>query len=205
MTRPNQQAAFGLLLLLAALLPGLRQWLEADMARHMLLQFPLLVAAGGLLASSLPAHMRRAFAHCNAHGLTGLLLAMLVLALWMVPRALDEAVRSTAIDAIKAASLLTAGAALRLSWAPAGPVVQAFFLGSWAWMNATVGTLYLQSPLRLCNAYLSSDQNQAGRGLVVIALAGVAWWLSRPEVRWFLFSDQRRQPATNIDIAPDRL
>lgn len=51
------------------------------------------------------------------------------------------------------ASLLLAGAALRLSWRPAGLILQSFSLGYLVAMMAAVGMLYTDSPLRLCNAY----------------------------------------------------
>ena len=75
---PRQRALIGLTLVAAGTAPWLRSWLEADMARHMLLQFPLLVLAGTALASSLPPRVRAACATINAHGLAGLLLCLLV-------------------------------------------------------------------------------------------------------------------------------
>lgn len=160
----------------AAMLPPLRAWLEADMARHMLLQLPLLLLAGALLALSLSAGARRRLAAWNAHGLSGLLLCLLVSAFWMIPRALDAALFSPWVAAAKFGTLIAAGAALPLSWRPAGPVVQAFFIGNWAWMSATAGLLYQDSTARLCNAYLLEQQAAAGHGLVAFALLVPLGW-----------------------------
>jgi hypothetical protein len=62
-------------------------------------------------------------------------------------------------------------------------VVQGFFLGNLLPMTAVVGQLYIDSPLRLCNAYLLDDQARLGQWLVataallaVVWLAQVAWW-----------------------------
>lgn len=161
----------------AAGLPPLSNWLEADMARHMLLQFPLLLLAGTQLGLALPAGARRRMLRWNAHGLSGLALFVVVTGVWMIPRALDMVLLSTAMEAAKFVSLLAAGAALSISWRAATPVVQAFFLGNWAWMSAFVGLLYQDNPARLCNFYLVDQQVFAGRGLVALAVALPLVWL----------------------------
>ena len=74
------------------------------------------------------------------------------------------------------ATLLLAGVALRLSWRPAGLVVQFFFLGNLLPMMVVVGQLYIDSPLRLCNAYLLDDQARLGAWLIGgAAVLGAAW------------------------------
>ena len=185
---PRTQAALGLALCVLLAWPTLRQALEASMWRHMVLQFPLLMAAGALLAAALPPRARGAVARWNAHGIAGLVGVAGVLAVLMVPRALDLALRDGAIDAAKYAALVLAGAALRLSWRAAGLVVQGFFLGNVLPMTAVVGQLYIDAPLRLCNAYLLDDQARLGQWLVGAAalvavgwLAQVAWWVARRE------------------------
>src|SRR5690606_36061766 len=114
-----------LLALLA--LPAMRALLEASMWRHMVLQFGLLLLAGHLAAIPLPAGARNRLARWNAHGISGLVLAAVVLAVLMVPRVLDLALREPGVEVLKFAALVLAGAALRLSWQPAGRVVQGFF------------------------------------------------------------------------------
>ena len=168
-------AALALLALLAT--SPLRQTLEAGMARHMLLQFPLLMLAGVLLAGALPAAARRFVARWNAHGISGLVATALVLGLLMVPRVLDLALVSPAIELAKCSALVLVGAALRLSWRPAGLVVQGFFLGNVLPMMAVVGQLYVDSPTRVCNAYLLDDQVHLGQWLVGVAAAVALGWL----------------------------
>ena len=185
---PRTQAALGLVLCVVLAWPPLRHALEASMWRHMVLQFPLLMAAGALLAAALPPRARGAVARWNAHGIAGLVLVACVLAVLMVPRVLDLALRDPAIEAAKVAVLLGAGAALRLSWRAAGLVVQGFFLGNMLPMTAVVGQLYIDAPLRLCNAYLLDDQARLGQWLIALAvllalgwLAQVGWWMARRE------------------------
>ena len=183
---PRRQVVVGLALVVLLLVPVLRQWLTASMWRHMVLQFPLWMAAGVLLVAGLSPALRARLARWNAYGISGLLGAGAVLAVLMVPRVLDLALVSPPMEAAKSAALLLAGAGLRLSWRAAGLVVQGFFLGNMLPMAAVVGQLYIDSPLRLCNAYLLDDQARLGQWLVATAallavgwLAQVAWWAVR--------------------------
>ena len=172
-----RQAALGLLMVVLLALPAARAALEASMWRHMVLQAPLWMLAGALLAGGLGLRARTRVARWNAHGISGLLYAALVLALLMVPRVLDLALVSPAVEAAKCAALVLAGAALRLSWRPAGLVVQGFFLGNVLPMAVVVGQLYIDSPTRVCNAYLLGDQDRLGQWLVTIAAALAVLWL----------------------------
>ena len=151
-------------------LPSMRRLLEARMSLHMLVQFPLLVAAGFLLARALPGRWRRRVAAWNAHGIAGLLACALVLAVVMIPRLLDLALVDARIEAAKWLALLACGAALQLSWQRAGLLVQAFFHGNVQPMTAAAGQLYQDAPLRLCNAYLLDDQVRLGQGLVIVSI-----------------------------------
>ena len=157
-------------------LPWTREAMESSMWRHMLLQFPAWLLAGALLAAALPPRARAAVARWNAHGIAGLVAVAVTLAVLMVPRVLDLALRRPDIEAAKLAALLLAGVALRLSWRPAGLVVQFFFLGNLLPMMVVVGQLYIDSPLRLCNAYLLDDQARLGAWLIGgAATLGAAW------------------------------
>ena len=186
---PRRQVLVALAWTALLLVPAVRQWLTASMWRHMVLQFPLWMLAGAWLVAGLPPAARTHVARWNAHGISGLVGTGTVLAVLMVPRVLDLALVSLPIEAAKCAALLLAGAALRLSWRAAGLVVQGFFLGNLLPMMAVVGQLYIDSPLRLCNAYLLDDQARLGAWLVTTAaalavgwLAKVAWWVVRRDV-----------------------
>ena len=157
-------------------LPWTREAMESSMWRHMLLQFPAWLLAGALLVTALPPRARAAVARWNAHGIAGLLAVAVTLAVLMVPRVLDLALRRPDMEAAKLAALLLAGVALCLSWRPAGLVVQFFFLGNLLPMMVVVGQLYIDSPLRLCNAYLLDDQARLGAWLIGgAAVLGAAW------------------------------
>lgn len=172
--RSGAIAATLVLVLLA--LPPVRAWTEASMSRHMLLQFPLLLACGAGLAAALSTRWRARIAAWNAYGIAGLVAVALVLSLAMIPRLLDLALLDARIEALKWIALLACGAALHLSWQRAGLVVQGFFLGNVLPMTAVAGQLYQDSPLRLCNAYLLGDQLRLGQALVGIAIAVALGW-----------------------------
>ena len=195
------QALIGAALLAVLALAPVRHAMEAGMWRHMMLQFPLWMAAGALLVAALPARARALVARCNAYGITGLVGVALALAVGMVPRVLDLALLRPEVEWTKLAALLLAGAALRLSWRPAGLVLQFFFLGNVLPMMAVVGSLYVDSPLRLCNAYLLDDQVRLGQWLIgVAATIAVAWlaWVGWQQVRR---EDLARAAAVAADSA----
>jgi len=176
---PRWRAALGLLLAAVLALTPARALLEASMLRHMLVQAPLLLLAGALLASAAGPGLRAALARWNALGISGLVAAGAVLGLLMVPRVLDLALAEPAVEAAKFALLLLAGAALALSWRPAGLLVQAFFLGNMLPMTAVAGQLYADSPVRVCNAYLLDDQARLGEWLIALACAAAVLWLAQ--------------------------
>ena len=172
------QAALGALLLAALLLTPLRAATESSMTMHMLVQFPVLLLAGGLLAAALThGWSRRWLERWNELGIAGLVGAALVLALAMVPRLLDLALVDSRVESVKLLALVLTGGALRLSWRPAGTVVQAFFLGNVLPMMAVVGILFQDSTSRVCNAYRLDDQQFLGLALVWLAAIIFAGWL----------------------------
>lgn len=170
--------------------PAVRHGLEADMALHMLVEFPAMVAIGAVAARGLP-RLAAAFARVDRLGLAGWLLASLVLAYWMIPPALDAALAGAGANAAKFASLALAGFALRESWRRSPPMVEAFFVGNFAWMSATVGLLYQEAEAQLCLNYLADGQQRAGRGLVVVAIAAGAAWLAARRQRLGIAPDPR--------------
>ena len=162
----------------ALLVSPIRRWLEADMARHMLIEFPLLVAAGYGIAAVLPAQIRTAIVRLDRLGLVSLALASVSLALWMIPVALDATLERPSYAGAKYVSLFATGVLLHGVTARSPLPIQAFFVGSIAWMMATVGLLYQDAPQALCVYYLADMQQRAGFGLVALAIVGGgAWYL----------------------------
>lgn len=187
-------------------LPPLRALIEQSMAWHMVVQMPLLAAAGWL-ASLAVASTRRADAAevsaqdatpvaaatmasptrstspahsrlppLNVFGLTGFMAVQCIAAYWMLPSAIDRAVVLPMVDAAKVASLFAAGWWLRNAFQVAPPAVQLFFAGTTLPMAVWLGSYLASTDLRLCNAYSLESQVNAGRGLVAMAVVAGIGW-----------------------------
>jgi hypothetical protein len=185
MQRTVAAATAGVLLLALAI--AFRQQMESSMALHMLLQIPLLLCAGALIASTLAAASRERHVlawlagHWRSHdenGVTGLVALTVASAYWMIPKALDHVLASPTADFWKIVSLLAIGAMLPGAFARANRIIQLFFLGNLVSMMAIAGMLYQDAPQRLCNSYLMDDQVVAGTGLVVFAIAIALAWVA---------------------------
>lgn len=174
------------LLPLMWLLPPLRHAVESSMLLHMLLQFPLLLAAGMMagrwLARAWPA-LDRGVARIDALGLLGAISLLLVSAFWMVPAALDLALLDARYAAFKYVSWWGAGVLLALGASRYSPVVAVFTYGNLAWMLASAGLLYQSIETPLCVSYLQNEQVWTGRGLIVLALLLGPWLLLRDGLR----------------------
>ncbi len=181
---PAARLLMGMGLLLLCIV--FRRELTATMALHMLVHLPAIMVAGVFVGSaayvrqagrgrqaqrqSCRREARRRGATYNEQGIVGLLLVTLVLAFWMIPKALDDVLVSEWAHALKFASLFTAGVVLFASLRQAQNVVKLFFVGNFSWMTAIAGILYQEHATRLCNFYLLGDQAFAGIGLVAYAV-----------------------------------
>jgi hypothetical protein len=168
---------------------GLRAPLTALMSLHMLVQIPLLVLAG--LFAEQAWHVARTGRAArggavpaapvrwsyNEYGMPGLLFVSLVGAGWMIPKALDDALVDWKTAAFKYLGLPVCGWILRASLRRSNVIIKLFFLGNFCWMSAIVGMIYLDQPIRLCNAYLQDDQDWSGRGLIALAIVLPSAWL----------------------------
>ncbi|MEO6030572.1 MAG: hypothetical protein ABIP61_01515 [Burkholderiaceae bacterium] len=167
--RPGRIAALAALALLVLLAPPVRHALESSMTAQMLLQVPLLIGVGVLLARALPPAVVARLAPWNQLGITGLVLASVASALWMLPRALDASVTEPLVATAKYLSLpLLVGLPFALSWPRMNFIVRGVFLLELMATFFRLGWLYLISPERLCNLYLLDDQQRLGQYMLVI-------------------------------------
>ena len=166
----------GALVFVALAMPWTRDALERAMVAHMLVQIPLLIVTGVLMAGALPQSVRVRIARWNGGGVSGTLLALIVSSWWMVPRALDWALASPAMEVTKFVTLpLFVGAPIALSWRPLGSLGRGFVIANVLPMWAVVGWAYVAAPVRVCNYYLVDQQVLAGAGLLSLAVAvGIA-------------------------------
>ena len=165
-----RRALPGVIIIVVLGLPAMREALERVMIAHMLIQIPLLAAAGAIVASTIPAHWRKHVASWNRNGVSGILLALIASSWWMAPRALDSVLANPSIEVAKFVTLpLLVGAPLALSWGRLGGIGQAFVIANVLPMWAVVGWLYVAAPVRVCNFYLVEQQVVTGRGLLWIS------------------------------------
>jgi hypothetical protein len=176
--------------------PPIRHGLEATMSAQMLVQMPLLVAAGWLLSSAMPARVLAGVDRWNHGGIAGLVLVTVVSTFWMLPRSLDAATSHPLMAATKYLSVpLLVGLPLAVSWPRMGFVVRGVFLAEFVATFFRLGWLYLISPIRLCNNYALSDQQRLG-GYMLAVGAGVLAWLAG-KLLWGRF-----ESPFNTDLAP---
>jgi hypothetical protein len=97
-------------------------------------------------------------------GLAGFTFVSLTATYWMIPVALDQALLSGPAAAAKYTSLLAAGMLLPVSFQAPPHAMQAYFVGNWVWMTATVGPFHQNAPQPLCVNYLIGTQLRAGEG-----------------------------------------
>lgn len=166
--------------------PPVRSLIEQSMVWHMLVQMPMLVAGGWLLAGSginRPGAER--FSDWNQYGLTGFIVSQLIAAYWMLPLTIDRAVVLPQADALKLVSLLACGALLKASFKRSPAVLQLFFVGYAVSMMIFAGVVLATTDRRLCNAYSLDSQWNAGNGFAALGIAlGCAW-------AWRLFRGAR--------------
>ena len=149
----------------------LRQAVESRMALHMLVQLPLLLAAGWAAAAWCPRWPAAWAMRFDAQGLASATFASAVLAFWMIPAALDAALLDPSFAAFKFVSWWLAGLLLADGQRRLAPVLTIFFLGNAAWMLVTAGLLYREAEQRLCVSYLVDEQAASGNGLIAFGLA----------------------------------
>mgnify|MGYP001554996649 CR=1 FL=1 len=168
----RRSAGIAALAFLVLLAPPIRHGLEASMTAQMLLQMPLLVGVGWLLSHALPARALAGVARWNHRGITGLVLASVAGAYWMLPRTLDASVTVPLLGAAKYLALpLLIGMPFALGWPRMGFIVRGVFLLELIATFFRLGWLYLISPERLCNNYLLDDQQRLGRYMLLIGAA----------------------------------
>jgi len=157
--------------------PPWRYLIEQSMVWHMAVQMPLLVLAGWWAMRALP--RGRAvdwLTPWNRYGLTGFITALVILAYWMLPLAIDRAVVLPQADLFKLLTLFFAGLLLQHSFACSPLALQLFFVGYLVSMMTWLGSYFITTDLRLCNAYSLETQVQTGWGIAAIGIGlGVLW------------------------------
>lgn len=158
--------------------PAARDWLEASMSSHMLVQMPLLVIIGIIACRLLPMQWQNSIVIGLGGAWPSVIVAMFVSSYWMLPRALDAALTDPLAEVAKFLSLpLLVGFPLALAWRRLTLIGRGFVWTNFFSMLAVLGWLYIVAPVRVCNSYLVNDQESAGWYMVIGAVLLFLWWL----------------------------
>ncbi|MEB0020344.1 hypothetical protein [Actimicrobium sp. CCI2.3] len=164
--------------------PPWRYLIEQSMVWHMAIQMPLLVLAGWCAMRAL-SQQRSLYwlAPWNRYGLTGFITALVILAYWMLPLAIDRAVVLPQADLLKLLTLFIAGFLLQHSFSCSPAALQLFFVGYMVSMMTWLGSYFITTDLRLCNAYSLETQVQTGWAIAAIGIGLGALWVGSALLR----------------------
>jgi hypothetical protein len=159
--------------------PMARDWLEATMSRHMLMQMQLLVILGIVGCRLLPVSWQNAVLARVGGSVPCVIVALFASSYWMLPRALDAALTEPLAEVGKFLSLpLLVGFPLVLAWRRLTLIGRGFVWTNFISMLAVLGWLYIVAPVRVCNSYLVNDQEHAGWYMVIGSILLFVWWLA---------------------------
>ncbi|KFI21346.1 membrane protein [Nitrosococcus oceani] len=181
-------------------LPPLRHALEMSMITHMLVQLPVLAFLGWWLGQTFPEKLKRRIAPWNRWGISGMILVVVTVFYWMLPRALDAAISEPLFEIAKFIGIpLFVGTALSLSWFQLNFIARGvLMLEFWA-MFMRLGWLYVVLPDRLCANYLLGEQRILGRALLILGGIWAVSWTLR-----VLFGVKWKKPkmlASNLSLS----
>lgn len=158
----------GLTLLAIAEAIALRGGTIESPIQHVLVQMPLLVLAGIVAVHDLKVR--------QDWTIPLLLLALTTFLFWMLPRNVDWAL-TPAGELAKYISLpLLLGLPLRLCWPQLGPILRGFLKANALSMLGVLGFLYTHAPIRICNSYLVSAQQDLGFAFLYLAAVLACIW-----------------------------
>lgn len=182
-----KQAKYGFLIYLFLMIPLIAIKLEEIMLTHMLVQLPLLIVAGSLMARYFQIKFPRFFKKWNRNGIPGIILFIIITTYWMIPRVMDETLMLNSVEIFKYVSLpFLAGIPLRDSWEKLGVTGKTFVMINYISMFGLMGWFYIDSPIQICNNYLKIEQQQLGWGFLIITATMIIYILQA------VFIDQSR-------------
>ncbi len=173
-----KQAIYGLILLIFLSLPPVIDLAESIMSIHMHMQMPLLAVAGMLMTPYLQQKFPSFFAKWNANGVPGMLLFLIVVFYWLIPRAMDDALTSIPVEIFKFFSwTFLIGVPLRDSWPKLSKLVKNIIYIILSIVYIGMAGLYIFSPDQLCNNYLIVEQRTLGWGFLLIAFCILLYFI----------------------------
>ncbi len=179
-------------------LPSMRGLLESNMVGHAVVQLALLVTVGLIWARCLKGGLEVHFKRYDPSGIASVFTALFALGFWMLPRSLDLALESSAMEMAKFIMLpLMVGLPLRYCWYRFRLPGRGFLMVNLLPMAAVLGWAYLSTPTRLCSNYLINEQKTLGLTLLAIAIGVPLVFLLK-----FLFIPQHNPQRRALGLTP---
>jgi hypothetical protein len=152
-------------------LPPIVSILESNMVGHMLVQIPGLILGGIFLGYAIKGKWIKSESGFNEGGIPSILLAVILLSFWALPRSLDMALTNSLMEIAKFISLpLFVGIPTVYSWPKLHGIVKGFLWANLTSMLGIMSWLYMNSPVRLCNNYLLNEQQILGKAMLILTV-----------------------------------
>ena len=152
-----------------------RSEFERTPVGHILILLPLLALSGALMAAGFKSSLR---APKEPYANAATLVAVLTVLFWMLPRYIDLSLSNPWLEAAKYFMLpALVGAPLALAWRCAHSFLHGFIKANTLSMLGGLAYLYTHAPIRICNSYLLSEQEELGVAFLFLALALAALWV----------------------------
>ncbi|HLS23041.1 MAG TPA: hypothetical protein VK037_03885 [Pseudogracilibacillus sp.] len=162
---------YGLILFIFLALPPVAELAESIMAIHMHMQMPLFAVAGILMTPFLQRLAPNFFRTWNKDGIPGLLLALVVISYWLIPRAMDDALIHYSVELFKFFSwTFLVGVPLMDSWKK---LSLGWKRGTFLFLTVAytiMAFVYIFAEEQLCNNYLVIEQQTLGWSFLFIAI-----------------------------------
>ncbi|MFD1848485.1 hypothetical protein [Oceanobacillus bengalensis] len=166
-----KKTGFAFVLYILMIISPIRNFIESIMIAHMLIQLPLLIFVGWLIGHFIVEKFHSLFNSWNINGVPGMIIVVFITMYWMIPRTLDEALTIGFMEVFKFTSLPVAGVILFDSWRRIGDLGKSFIFLNYLSMFGLMAWLYIDSPIQICNNYLTGQQRILGWGFLIITLA----------------------------------
>ncbi|GAA0449257.1 hypothetical protein GCM10008934_42280 [Virgibacillus salarius] len=173
-----KQAIYGLGLYIFMMLPPVITLFESIMVVHMHMQMPLLVIIGMMFTPYLKKKFPGFFEACNQNGIPGIVLFLIIMSYWMLPRAMDEALTLPLVEIFKFISLpFLAGVPLRDSWQKLMKFEKNSVYIFFSVLSGIMAWIYIASPTQLCNNYLETEQRALGWTFLITGLCIIIYFI----------------------------
>src|SRR5690625_5161334 len=154
---------YGLILFIFLALPPVANLAESIMTIHMHMQMPLLAVAGMLMTPLFKQLFPKFFATWNKDGIPGILLVLIVIGYWLIPRTMDDALMSLPVEVFKFMSwAFLVGVPLLDSWPKLSATWKNIVIVGLGIVYLIMAGVYIFAPDQLCNNYLIVEQRTLG-------------------------------------------